>query len=109
VIFALACRNSSCTTFTSSPFAFSKVEKVRRKVCHPMCLVIPALSAAARMHRFRIASGLYGCFPFFLVLAKIQFRRAETTLRRTRRWSHVHGSRHLSDLYVTILRLFVNK
>jgi hypothetical protein len=32
------------------------------------------------MHRFRIASGLYGCFPFFLVLAKIQFHRAEDYL-----------------------------
>jgi len=54
VIFALACRNSSCTTLTSSPLAFSKVEKVRQ----PIRLAIFARVAAGRMHRFRMASGL---------------------------------------------------
>ena len=58
VIFALACRNSSCTTLTSSPVAFSKVEKVRRKVCQPIRFAIFARVAAGRMDRFRIASGL---------------------------------------------------
>jgi hypothetical protein len=32
VILIVACRSSSCTVLMSSPFAFSKVEKVRRKV-----------------------------------------------------------------------------
>jgi hypothetical protein len=37
-----------------------------------MCLAIFARAAAGRMHRFRMESGLYGCFPFFRVLAKTQ-------------------------------------
>ena len=53
VIFALACRNSSCTTLTSSPVAFSKVEKVRRKVCQPIRFAMFARAIAGRMHRFR--------------------------------------------------------
>ena len=38
VILLLACCISSWTVFTSSPFAFSKVPRVCRKVCQSMRL-----------------------------------------------------------------------
>lgn len=37
-----ACLSSSCMTLMSALFARRRVEYVCRKVCHPMCLVIPS-------------------------------------------------------------------
>src|SRR5207302_1813746 len=45
----VVCRNSSCTTLTSSPFALRMEEKVWRKVCHEIFLVIPSFRAAGWM------------------------------------------------------------
>ena len=44
-----ACRRDSCITFMSAPLAFSKVEYECRKVCQPIRLVMPTLTAAGRM------------------------------------------------------------
>ena len=57
VILLFACLKSSCTVFTSSPFAFSNVPKEWRKVCQPMFLVMPARRATGLMYRFMRLSG----------------------------------------------------
>ena len=61
-----AWRKSSCTTFTSSPFAFSRVENVRLKVCQPIRFVIPAAVATGRIQDSMTQFGHRGCFPRFL-------------------------------------------
>jgi hypothetical protein len=52
VILLLACRKSSWTVFTSSPFAVSSVPKVWRKVCQSIRLCMPIAFATARICRF---------------------------------------------------------
>lgn len=49
VILIVACRSNSCTTLMSLPLALSKVEKVRRKVCHPTCFRIFACVTAGQI------------------------------------------------------------
>src|SRR5215469_17304017 len=42
-------RSNSCVTLMSVLFALNNEEYVCRKVCHPMCCVIPAIAAAGRI------------------------------------------------------------
>ncbi len=79
----LAWRSNSCITLISTPAALSWVEKVCRKVCQPMCLVMPAATAAGRMPRCRIMSGEYGCLPFIRGLPKTQSSTSEMATVRT--------------------------
>jgi hypothetical protein len=60
VILELACRISSWTTFTPSPFAVSKGANDRLNVCQAMCLVMFARFAAGRSGRVNAASNQYG-------------------------------------------------
>ncbi len=59
-----ACLSSSCMTLMSALFARRRVEYVCRKVCHPMCLVIPSRIAIGRMTLRMISCPHYGCRPF---------------------------------------------
>src|SRR2546426_5808361 len=72
VVRRLACRISSCTTFISAPPDFNQLEKLRRKVCHPIGTEMPALAAAGRTRFRNRLSGQQGCLPALLALAKTQ-------------------------------------
>src|ERR1700691_3126689 len=58
-----ACRISSCTTFTSSPFPLRSVAYVCRNVCQPKWPTIPISFAAGSRCALYSEPGQYGSFP----------------------------------------------
>ena len=65
-----ACRNDSCTVFTSSPFPLRSVANECLNTCQRTCFTIPASFAAGRMC-FDIAElGNSGCLPCISADAK---------------------------------------
>src|SRR5271169_564982 len=58
-----ACRISSCTTFTSSPFPLRSVAYVCRSVCQPKWPTIPISFAAGSKCALYSEPGQYGSLP----------------------------------------------
>src|ERR1700722_9523659 len=67
-----ACRISSCTTFTSSPFPLRSVAYVCRNVCQPKWPTIPISFAAGSRCALYSEPGQYGSFPPLCGLANTQ-------------------------------------
>ena len=67
-----AWRKSSCVVFTDAPVDCNSVASVRRKLCQPICFVIPARFAAGYTCRLSTASGQYGRLPSARGLANTQ-------------------------------------